>query len=187
MPINSEEEFHAEKGRLLAETETANKRAETAKTQLQEITLDTQLWGAYTEFGGVGNNDDRDAYEAIKRHLKDSGKLQFENSQPVFVENGLVELGDDGKPKSVQQKMAELKQHPTFRHFFSGDAVNGETGSSNSQQANQPTYTREDARRGKASINDIASGKASVENSSGRPDFTPHTKKINATKLAKGK
>ncbi|MEG4589706.1 hypothetical protein QUA54_31495 [Microcoleus sp. MOSTC5] len=185
MPIDNEEQFHAEKSRLLAETAAAEKRTKEAKTQLQELALDTQLRTAYAESGGIGNDADREAYEAIKRHLRDGEKLQFENGQPVFIDDrGVIEFGDDGKPKTVAQKMSELKQHPTFRHFFSSGADQTD---SNSQQPETKTYTREDARRGKASINDIASGKASVENSSSKPDFVPHTKKINATKLAKGK
>ncbi|PSB39995.1 hypothetical protein C7B69_00440 [filamentous cyanobacterium Phorm 46] len=42
-------------------------------------------------------------------------------------------------------------------------------------------------RSGKASINDIANGKASVENTSGKPDFVSYTKKVNIDKIANTK
>lgn len=181
MAINSEDEFHAEKNKLLSEAEAANKRAEEARTKIAELKLDTQFREVYTGAGGSG---DSEAYEMVKRFLGD--RMQVENGQPVFLDkDGLVELGEHG-PKSLTEKMAELKQIPTFKGFFSGGTSSNQT-DSNSQQPATKTYTREDARRGKASINDIASGRASVENTSSQPDFVPHAKKVNATKLAKGK
>lgn len=185
MPIENEEQFQAEKAQLIAQAEAATKRYEETQAQTQELMLDTQLEAAYKELGGIGNNDDREAYDAIKRHLKEGERMQFENGKYVFFdERGVIEFGSNG-PKTIAEKVAELKQTPAYKPFFSGGT--SKQTDSNSQQPETKTYTREDARRGKASINDIASGKASVENSSSKPDFVPHTKKINATKLAKGK
>lgn len=178
MPIDNVDEFYAERADLIAQKEAADKRFEEVQAQTQELTLDTQLEAAYRELGGIGNDDDREAYEAIKRHLE--GSLRFEDGRPVFFdERGVIEFGADG-PKTVAEKVAELKQHPTYKQFFSADT--------NSPQANnsQPKiYSRQDARDGKASIEDIAFGRASVENSSGVPDFVPHTKKVNVNELAK--
>ena len=174
--MENEEEFHAEKSRLLAEKEGAEKRTVELQAQAQELVLDTQLHEAYAEIGGIGSDDDREAYEAIKRYLKD-GRMQFENGQPIFLENGLIELASDGSPKTVAQKMLELKQHSTFRHFFYAD-----TSQANSDSQQPKTFKREDAQRGKISIDDIASGKIQMENVDARekPDF----KVVSADKVA---
>jgi hypothetical protein len=174
--MQNEDEFYAEKADLIAQREAAEKRTEEAQTRLQELTLDTQLREAYAEIGGIGSDDDNEAYEAIKRYLKD-GKMQFEKGQPVFVDNGLIELGEDGTPKSVRQKMQELKQHSTFKNFFSAD-----TSQANSDSQQPKTFKREDAQRGKISIDDIASGKIQMENVDARekPDF----KVVSADKVA---
>jgi hypothetical protein len=173
--MQNEDEFYAEKSRLLAEKEEAEKRTEELQAQTQELKLDTQFREAYTGAGGSG---DSEAYEMVKRFLGD--RMQVENGQPVFLDrDGLVELGEYG-PKSLAEKMAELKRIPTFKGFFSGGADQTDN---NSQQPK--TYTREDARSGKASINDIASGKASVENTSDRPEFVPAAKRVSITEIAK--
>jgi hypothetical protein len=89
-----------------------------------------------------------------------------------------VELNGEGKPKSVYQKMNELKQTATFKPFFLGgdnssngsravnDSLQKFNGDESQQQQQQEpgrkSYTREQARRGKASIDDIASGRADI-------------------------
>ena len=89
-------------------------------------------------------------------------------------------MARSGNPKSVYQKMSELKQTATFKPFFLGSnnnssndsyAVNdslqkfdgsGESQQQQQQQTGRKTYTKDEARRGKASIDDIASGRADI-------------------------
>jgi hypothetical protein len=78
--------------------------------------------------------------------------------------------------------MAELKKTSAFKHCFSGDS----TGNQADEQTGQKIYSRQDARDGKANIEEIAFGKATVENTSGKPDFVPHTKKVNIDKILRG-
>ncbi len=177
MPIVNEDEFYAEKAQLIAEKEAAEKRYQEVQTQTQELALEAQLSAAYAESGGIGNDTDREAYEAIKRHLKD-GKLQFENGQPVFVDDkGLIELGNNG-PKTIGEKVQELKRHPTFKHFFSAEADNR-----TDQPTGPQTYTREQAIKGKVNINDIASGKIQMEGT--QPGVKPDAKVVSASEVAK--
>jgi hypothetical protein len=175
--MQNEDEFYAEKSRLLAEKEEAEKRTEELQAQTQELKLDTQFREAYTGAGGSG---DSEAYEMVKRFLGD--RMQVENGQPVFLDrDGLVELGEYG-PKSLAEKMAELKRIPTFKGFFSGGADQTDS----NQQPETKTYTREEVLGGKANINDIASGKAIVGDAGEYTKKTKHdhAKKINASELA---
>lgn len=180
MPIQTENEFHAEKNRLQSEAEAANKRAEEAQTKMAELKLDAQFENAYRESGGSG---DSEAFELIKRFLGD--RMQIENGQPVFLDrDGLVELGEHG-PKSLNEKMAELKQIPTFKGFFSGGTSSNQTDSN--QQPETKTYTREEVLGGKANINDIASGKANVGDAGeyAKKSKRDYTKHVNASEVAK--
>jgi hypothetical protein len=174
-------EFYAEKAKFQAETEAANKQTQEAKQKLEDMMVDNALKDAFTESGGkLGTVDDgcETPFEIVKHYLK-NGRCELKDKQVVFKNQwGNIELDSDGKPKSVYQKMSELKQTDTFRGFFlEGDnnsngarSVNDslqkfEGNESQQQQQQQPgrkTYTREQARKGKASINDIASGKADI-------------------------
>jgi hypothetical protein len=174
--INSQEEFQAEKSRLLTETAAANKRAEEAQTKKQQLLLDNQLETAYSESGGIGT--DTEAYQAIKSILK----IELENGEIVIKDRwGETERNADGTAKSVKQKMAELKQHPTFKGFFSGDGSSSQDGG-NSQQTEPKTYTRDQARNGKVSMDDIAAGKLKLEGVDESPK--PDAKVVSASLMA---
>jgi len=118
-------------------------------------------------------------FEIVRAYLKNA-RCELKDKQIIFKNQfGNIEYGADGNPKSVYQKMSELKQTATFKPFFLGsnnnsssndsyavnDSVQKFDGSGESQQQQQPgrkSYTREQARQGKASINDIANGKADI-------------------------
>ena len=88
-------------------------------------------------------------------------------------------MARSGNPKSVYQKMSELKQTATFKPFFVGGNSSSSNNNSNSsravndslqkfndgnesqqqQQTDRKSYTRDQARQGKASINDMANGR----------------------------
>jgi hypothetical protein len=117
-------------------------------------------------------------FEIVRAYLK-NGRCGLKDKQIIFKNQfGNIEYGADGNPKSVYQKMSELKQTATFKPFFLGSnnnssndsyAVNdslqkfdGSGESQQQQQTGRKTYTKDEARRGKASIDDIASGRADI-------------------------
>jgi hypothetical protein len=100
----------------------------------------------------------------VRAYLK-NGRCKFKDSY------GNIEYGADGNPKSVFQKMNELKQSATFKPFFLGDDSNGSSNSSRAvndslrrvdgnesqqqqQQTGRKSYTRDQARKDKANINE---------------------------------
>jgi len=181
----NEDEFYAEKTKYQAETETLKKQAQETQQKMQEMLLDNALKDAFTESGGrwdAASGGQQTPFEIIQAYLKD-GRCELKDKQLVFKNRyGNIEYGADGNPKSIYQKMNELKQSATFKPFFiggdssgnnnsnGGRAVNDslqkfEDGGNPQQQQTQTgrkSYTRDQARKGKASINDIASGKADI-------------------------
>lgn len=175
MPIENEEQFQVEKAQLIAQAEAATKRYEEVQAQTQQLKLDAQFETAYREAGGSA---DGEAIELLKSFFGE--RMRIENGQQVFLDKyGMVELGENG-PKTFAEKMAEVSKTSAFKHCFTGDSTSSQA-DSNSQQ----TYKREDAQSGKASMNDIASGKIKLE---GVDDTrAPDTKVINASEIAKTK
>lgn len=106
--------------------------------------------------------------------------MQIENGQPVFLDKyGLVELGKDGEPKTLAEKMAEVNETSAFKHCFSGGTAGNQADNSQAPQ----TYTREQAIKGKVNINDIASGRIQMKgvDSQRKPD----SKVASASEVAK--
>lgn len=173
MPLDNEEQFQAEKASLIAQAEAADKRYAEAQAKTQQLKLDAQFETAYREAGGSA-----ETYEMIKNFFGD--RMRIENGQPVVLDQyGIVEQGENG-PKSFAEKLAEVKTTSAFKHCFTGDSTSSQA-DSNSQQ----TYKREDAQSGKASMNDIASGKIKLE---GVDDTKkPDTKVVSASEIAKTK
>jgi len=148
---------------------------------MQDMLLDNALKDAFTESGGrwdAGNGGGDTPFEIVRAYLK-NGRCELKDKQIIFKNQfGNIEYGADGNPKSVYQKMSELKQTATFKPFFLGSnnnssndsyAVNdslqkfdGSGESQQQQQTGRKTYTKDEARRGKASIDDIASGRADI-------------------------
>ena len=157
------------------------------ESQFDEI-IDTLLKGVYKDAGGIFDDYDNLAFESIKNHLKESNKIKIENGEPVFVKNGQVELGNDGKPKTAIEKMYELKSISPFNFYFTNthQAIN----------SNPKNRSRHDAQLGKISMDDIVSGKivisdkginqSEIEKTPSRKDFHNPTKIIDTSKLIKG-
>jgi hypothetical protein len=180
--MQSEEDFNAEKARYQAETEALKKQHQKTQQKMQDMLLDNALKDAFTESGGrwdTANGGGDTPFEVVRAYLK-NGRCEFKDKQIIFKNSyGNIEYGADGNPKSVFQKMNELKQSATFKPFFLGDDSNGSSNSSRAvndslrrvdgnesqqqqQQTGRKSYTRDQARKGKANINDIASGKADI-------------------------
>ena len=95
-------------------------------------------------------------------------RIQLDKNGQVIVKNqdGNTELNSDGSPKSVVQKMHEIKQGTLKNLFISAkdssqnnlcvnDSEQKFAGAGNQRQIGKPTYTREQARKGKADISAI--------------------------------
>jgi hypothetical protein len=176
--ILNEDEFYQDKAQSLAEKEIAINREKEALAKIEKLKLDTQLEAAYAEAGGITSGEDADAFQTIKSLLK----TEIKDGEIVLKDQfGEIEKNADGTAKSVRQKMRDLRRNPTLKGFFSNDAENSQE-ESDSQQVAQQSYTREDARKGKANINDIASGKIQLEGA--EDSRKPDTRKVNADNIA---
>jgi hypothetical protein len=104
--------------------------------------------------------------EAVMNLIKP--KTQVLDGRVVVVDRtGSPELNNEGKPKSLVEKMFELKKG-TLGVFFEDE--NSATGggmksppTTNYNGKSVIIYTKEQVRQGKASIDAIASGKAFVQ------------------------
>jgi hypothetical protein len=177
--ISNEEEFHAEKARLQAETAAANKRFEDIQIQRQQFLLDSQLEDAYASAGGISGADN-EAFQTVKSLLK----CEIDDGRIVIRDRfGDIEKNADGTPKSIAEKMA--KQNPTCKSFFKADSATPQNADGRSQlEPGQYYYTREQARNGKIKLEDINSGKAVLsdegkEYKENMEGFRQQTKKVN--------
>ena len=105
-------------------------------------------------------------YDLLSSYL--NRRIQLDKNGQVIVKNqdGNTELNSDGSPKSVVQKMHEIKQGTLKNLFISAkdssqnnlrvnDSEQKFAGDGNQRQIGKPTYTREQARKGKADISAI--------------------------------
>ena len=181
--MQSEDEFNIEKQRLQQETQAPKQQAQETQQKMQEILLDMAFKDAFTESGGrwdAASDGGQTSFDVVRAYLK-NGRCELKDKQIIFKNLwGNIELDSDGQPKSVYQKMSELKQTTTFKPFFLGGDNNSNNGShavndslqkfdaSGEPQQQQPTqtgrksFTREQARLGKADIKAIARGDADI-------------------------
>jgi hypothetical protein len=105
-------------------------------------------------------------YDLVSSYL--NRRIQLDKNGQVIVknQNGNTELNSDGSPKSVVQKMHEIKQGTLKNLFISAkdssqnnlrvnDSEQKFAIAGNQRQIGKPTYTREQARKGKADISAI--------------------------------
>jgi len=148
---------------------------------MQDMLLDNALKDGFTESGGrwdaaEGKGDS--PFEVVRAYLK-NGRCELKDKQLIFKNKfGNIEYESDGNPKSVYDKMNKLKQSATFKPFFVGGNSTSNNNSNSSravndslqkfndgsesqqqQQTGRKSYTHDQARQGKASINDIANGR----------------------------
>ena len=162
-----EQDFYTEKQRYQAEAQAARKEAAELRAKMRDMLIDNALKQAFTESGGrwdAAEGEGVSSFDVVKACLKN--RIELRGKQIVFKDShGNIEIDSEGLPKTDYQKRLELKQSESFRPFFLG-ADNSSNGSTEPQQqqtqTGRPSYTHEEARRGKATINDIASGKADI-------------------------
>lgn len=160
------------KKQYLTEAETARKQATDFKNQLNSVITRTAIERAFFEAGGRKSSFDLSAQgmediapvEAILSVFQNRIKLE-EDGKIVFLNAvGNIELNSEGRPKSIGEKMLELRKG-SMGALFEPENNNSGTGatptvSSNGRQVK--AFSIEQARNGRASMNDIASGKAII-------------------------
>lgn len=181
------DEFYAEIGQDKAETEAANKRTEDYQAQYRQRLLDNQLESAYRDAGGL----DGDAFQALKNSL--SCKIDGEQIY-ILDSSGGIEKNADGTPKTLAEKITEVKRHPVYQSFFKPDSTTPQTADNKPSLApGQYHYTHEQARNGKIKMEDIASGKAVLADGGKQPSqpnmdgYRQQTKVVNIDDILKGK
>jgi hypothetical protein len=165
-------EFDKARESYRQQTEAANKKAEEAHQQLETMTVRTATEKAFYECGGRKTEFDLSAQggediapvEAILALLKP--KLRIEDGRVVILNSvGAVEVNSEGRPKTLTEKMTEIKKG-SMGSLFAPENMNAGSGMNptTTNRNGQPVklYTREQARNGKASMSEIAYGKAFV-------------------------
>ena len=141
---DSEREALTAKGKALAEYEAT--------------LIEKGLAEAFTRAGGRqpakwDDPNDTTPFTAIQGLLKD--KIVFTSSGLIMKE----EKHPNGNAKTLDDKMKELKSTQVSGYLFNSKEPQQQQ---QQQQPTKPTYTREQARNGKADIDAIARNKADV-------------------------
>jgi len=166
-------EFARAKEQYQVEAETARKTAAELKNQLNSVITRTAIERAFFEAGGkkssfdlsVQSPEDITPVEMVLSVLQNRIRLE-EDGKIVFLNAiGNIEVNSEGKPKSIGEKIAELKKGSTGA-LFEPENTNSGTGAApttTSYGGKQVTvYSIEQARNGRADIDAIASGKAII-------------------------
>jgi hypothetical protein len=156
------------KKRYSEREQQAIKEAQQARNTLADYTIKTSIEKAFYENNGKrGSSIDNDIapIDAVMQIIRP--KVAIIDDRIVVVDSsGQPELNGEGKPKTIYEKMLELKSGKTLGSFFQSDEDLPRGGGMSGSFGNgkgAPAYTRDQARLGKASIDDIASGKAFVQ------------------------
>lgn len=166
------QEFDKVKQQYQVETETARKQTAELRNQYNNLLTRTAIEKAFFEAGGRKSSFDLSAQgtedvtpvEGILSIFQNRIKLE-EDGRIVFLSAiGNVEVNSEGRPKTIGEKMIELRKG-SMGALFEPENTNSGTGatptvSSNGRQVK--VYSPEQARNGRASIDDIASGKAII-------------------------
>jgi len=131
---------------------------EKALNEQEAVLLEKGLSEAFSRAGGMqpGKWDDpseTSPFLTIKSLLE--GKLIF-TSSGIMIKD---EKHPNGQPKTLDDKLKEFKSG-SLSGFFAGTESQQQQ---QQQQTAKPSFTREQARLGKADIDAIASGKADIK------------------------
>lgn len=166
------QEFDKAKQQYLTEAETARKQTTELKKQYDNLLTRTAIEKAFFEAGGRKSNFDLSAQgteditpvDMILSTFQNRIKLE-EDGRIVFLNtSGNIEITSEGRPKTIGEKMIELRKG-SMGALFEPENTNSGTGatptvSSNGRQVK--VFSADQARNGRASIDDIASGKAII-------------------------
>lgn len=165
--------FEELKTRYQAETESQAKAAQEWQERHNSLVVETAVRSAFFSAGGRQGTgefslesglEDIPPVDTMLSVLKP--RINLQDGKVVITDRtGSVELNKDGRPKSLQEKMVELRRGSMGALFepenkASGGGMTSPTTSYGGK--NYRIFSKEEARSGKASIDDIASGKAFV-------------------------
>ncbi len=151
-------------------------KIEELERKRQESELDSIIDKTYMACGGIPDSDSRNLGITDRRflpskliHQQMRNMIGHDTDGQIVIldENGQIEYDSHGGRKSIADKMMELKNTEGTSHFFGDDyrvGINTPVASSSAQSRGRGgTFVdRELVRQGKASIDDIASGKKIV-------------------------
>jgi|GEM_PF-1154990 len=164
--------FDEVRQQYLNEADAARKQTTDLKNQYNSLLTKTAIEKAFFEAGGRKSSFDLSAQgtedvtpaEAILYVLQHRIRLE-ETGQIVFLNSvGNTEMNSEGRVKSISEKMVELKKG-SMGALFEPENTNSGTGATPTVSSNgKPVkvYSVEQARNGRASMDDIASGKAII-------------------------
>lgn len=161
------------KDRYKQETEAKVKEADQWKNNYNDLLTRTAIERAFFEAGGRHSTFDLDSpgaeeippIEAINQILQPRTRIEESGRVLVLDRYNQTEYNAEGKPKTLAEKMAEIKKGSMGSLFEPENNASGGGRSPTTYQSGSntsPIYSREQARLGKASIDAIASGKALV-------------------------
>jgi hypothetical protein len=159
-----------------------DQKIEELERQRKKFELDSIIDKTYMACGGIPDSDSRNLGLTDRRflpskliHQQMSNMIGHDTDGQIVIldENGQIEYDSHGGRKSIADKMMELKNTEGTSHFFGEDyrsGINTPVASSSAQSRGRGgTFVdRELVRQGKASIDDIASGKKIV---GGKPNY----------------
>jgi hypothetical protein len=177
------EEFEQERNRFKAEAEVAKAKAAEFEAKYKNLLLESKIAAAFVESGGRKPKTDDGGLsplDAVMAVLKE--KIEVDGDAITFKNQwGRTELNSEGRPKTLGEKMAELKKGPmgglfepentnagsdqSGTNIFKDGRVNEAFGyeATDRNRVTAKTFTVEQARKGRASIDDIASGRAVIQ------------------------
>lgn len=145
----AQKDFERLKQRYQADTENAKKAADSWQQKHRQFLTETAIQEAFYQAGGKRPSSAEEAAPIALISAILAPKIQLIGNS-VF----LTELDVKGDPKSLSQKMTELRQGLLSELF------NAESASNAAPMSGE--YTREQARRGQAPIDAIAAGQVQV-------------------------
>lgn len=159
------------KSRHQQETDASRKLAADWQVKYETTVVETAIKTSFFENGGKKNTysfedggEDVPPVEAILNLLRPRIKLE-DGKVIILSRSGEVELNAEGRPKSLTEKMLELRKGSMGALFDPQTNAAGSgmlpTTTHNGQQ--YKVFSKDQARSGRASIDDLASGKALVQ------------------------
>lgn len=164
--------YEEAKAKYQQESEVSRKTAENWRQKYEQTVLETAIKSTFYDQGGRKSGydlesegiDDVAPVEAILNLLTPRIKLD-EGRLVITGRTGEVELNNEGRPKSLSEKMLELRKGSMGALFEPESRASGSgmvaTVTSDGQK--YKLFSRDQARSGRASIDDIAAGRAIIQ------------------------
>lgn len=165
------QQFEQISQRQKAELDETRKQKQTLEEQLTNLKIETAVKNAFYKAGGRDEllnpsdiEDDISPSDTVLTLLKNRIKVSEQGELILVDKLGRVEVGKDGRPKTLIEEMQRLRKGSLAGLFYPENTNEG-MGSVQSVTADgKPirSYSREAAKMGKADIEAIAKGKAQI-------------------------